>query len=566
MAEASEKPEDGKRLSGEEGISPTDDSYHDLPPSKEFEPIAGSGEATPSRPNTLGRNRTGASTRSSISRTRTHNGYGCDDNEEDSGHDVEGGVPEKDPYDVVWDGGDMDPLNPRSMTMARKWLVVLIVSASSLCVTCTSSIYTSTYGQITEEFHCSRIVATLGLSLFIMGLGVGPMLLGPLSEFYGRRPIYWVSFSMFLIWLIPSAVAKNIQTMLIARFLDGLSGSAFLSVAGGTVGDMFNREQLQLPMLIYTASPFVGPSLGPLIGGFINQYTDWRWTFYVLLIWSGANLGMIMLFVPETYHPILLRNKARKLREETGDERWKSSMDRNTKSIPKTIGLSLQRPFQLLFLEPMVLNLCLFSAILLGILYLFFGAFPLVFIGNHGFSLSQTGMSFLGIFVGMVLGAATDPIWHKNYARLIRQREESTGEIGGSEPEYRLPPSICGAILVPIGLFMFAWTTYSSVHWIVPIIGSTIFGMGTLLVFSGIFTFLVDAYPLYAASSLAANSFARSSFGAAFPLFGVQMYHTLGDQWATSLLAFLTVAMAPFPYLFFVYGKRIRGTSRFATA
>ncbi|KAG4438106.1 hypothetical protein IFR05_006427 [Cadophora sp. M221] len=566
MAEASEKPEDRKRLSGEEGISPTDDSYYDLPPSKEFEPIAGSGDATLSRPNTLGRNKTGASTRSSISRARTHNGYGCDDNEEDSGHDVEGGVPEKDPYDVVWEGGDMDPLNPRSMTLARKWLVVLIVSASSLCVTCTSSIYTSTYGQITKEFDCSRIVATLGLSLFIMGLGVGPMLLGPLSEFYGRRPIYWVSFSMFLIWLIPSAVAKNIQTMLIARFLDGLSGSAFLSVAGGTVGDMFNREQLQLPMLIYTASPFVGPSLGPLIGGFINQYTDWRWTFYVLLIWSGANLGMIMLFVPETYHPILLRNKARQLRQETGDERWKSSMDRNTKSIPKTIGLSLQRPFQLLFLEPMVSNLCLFSAILLGILYLFFGAFPLVFMGNHGFSLSQTGMSFLGIFAGMVLGAATDPIWHRNYARLIRQREERTGEIGGSEPEYRLPPSICGAILVPIGLFMFAWTTYSSVHWIVPIIGSTIFGMGTLLVFSGIFTFLVDAYPLYAASSLAANSFARSSFGAAFPLFGVQMYHTLGDQWATSLLAFLTVAMAPFPYLFFVYGKRIRGTSRFATA
>ncbi|KAH7410685.1 major facilitator superfamily domain-containing protein [Cadophora sp. MPI-SDFR-AT-0126] len=563
MAEASEKTEDGNRLSGE-GLSTTDDSPYDHPPSKEFEPIGGSDGGTPSRPNTLGRNRTGGSTRPSFGRTRTHNGYGCDDNE-DSGQDVEGGAPEKDPFDVVWDGGESDPLNPRSMTLARKWLVVLIVSASSLCVTCTSSIYTSTYGQITKEFHCSRIVATLGLSLFIMGLGIGPMLLGPLSEFYGRRPIYWASFSMFLIWIIPSAVAKNIQTMLIARFLDGLSGSAFLSVAGGTVGDMFNREQLQLPMLIYTASPFVGPSLGPLIGGFINQYTNWRWTFYVLLIWSGANLVMIMLFVPETYHPILLRNKARKLRKETGDERYKSMMDRNNKSISRTIKYSLLRPFQLLFLEPMVLNLCLFSAILLGILYLFFGAFPIVFMGNHGFSLSQTGMSFLGIFVGMVLGAATDPIWHKNYARLIRQREERTGEIGGSEPEYRLPPSICGAILVPIGLFLFAWTTYSSVHWIVPIIGSTIFGMGTLLVFSGIFTFLVDAYPLYAASSLAANSFARSSFGAAFPLFGVQMYHTLGDQWATSLLAFLTVAMAPFPVLFFIYGKRIRGTSRFAS-
>jgi MFS family permease len=266
--------------------------------------------------------------------------------------------------------------------------------------------------------------------------------------------------------------------MLIARFFDGVAGSAFLSVAGGTVGDMFNREQLQLPMLIYTASPFIGPSVGPLVGGFINQYADWRWTFYVLLIWAGANLTMIFFFVPETYHPVLLRNKARKLRKETGDERWKAPMEKTSKSIPKTIGYSLLRPFQLLFLEPMCFNLCLYSAILLGILYLFFGAFPLVFMGNHGFTLSQTGMSFLGIMVGMILGCSTDHFWHMNYVRLIKQREERTGEVGGSEPEYRLPPAIAGGILVPIGLFMFGWTTYSSVHWIVPIIGSTIFGMG----------------------------------------------------------------------------------------
>ena len=298
-------------------------------------------------------------------------------------------------------------------------------------------------------------------------------------------------------------MAQNIQTMLVARFFDGLSGSAFLSVAGGTVGDMFNRQQLQLPMLIYTASPFVGPSLGPLIGGFINQYTTWRWTFYLLLIWAGVNLGMIALLVPETYHPVLLRNKARKLRKETGDERWKAPMEKMNKSIPKTIANSLLRPFQLLLLEPMVLLLCLFSAILLGILYLFFGAFPLVFQGNHGFTLSQTGLTFLGIFVGMVIAAATDPLWHKNYERLIKQREDATGEVGGSEPEYRLPPSIAGAIIVPIGLFMFAWTTYSSVHWIVPIIGSSIFGTG--LVTSFLSSSLHDLIEAFNASNSSAS-------------------------------------------------------------
>ncbi|TVY89136.1 Efflux pump [Lachnellula willkommii] len=559
MAEASDKYDEKVESPGHSTLT------FPLPPSQDIEPEREFADITsPPRPQSRGRQP--ASLHHTISRTRSNNGYGCGE-EDESSEDVEAaGVVEKDPWEVHWDGGDSDPLNPRSFGKARKWVIVIIVSMSSLCVTCTSSIYSSTYNQITKEFHCSRIVATLGLSLFIMGLGIGPMLLSPLSEFYGRRPVYLVSFSMFFIWIIPSAVAQNIQTMLIARFFDGLSGSAFLSVAGGTVGDMFNREQLQLPMLIYTASPFVGPSIGPLFGGFINQYSTWRWTFYMLLIWSGANLGLIALLVPETYHPVLLRNKAQKMRKETGDERWKAPMEKMDKSIPKTIAHSLKRPFQLLVLEPMVTNLCLFSAILLGILYLFFGAFPVVFQGNHDFTLSQVGLSFLGLFVGMCMGTITDPLWHKNYVRLVKQREAATGEVGASEPEYRLPPAIAGAVLVPVGIFLFAWTTYASVHWIVPIIGSSIFGMGTLLVFSGIFTFLVDAYPLYAASSLAANSFARSSFGAAFPLFGVQMYHKLGDQWATSLLGFLTLAMMPFPYIFFRYGKKIRGKSRFATA
>lgn len=95
------------------------------------------------------------------------------------------------------------------------------------------------------------------------------------QKFYGRRPIYVVSFTFFVIWLIPCAVAQNIQTMLIARFLDGVAGSAFLSVAGGTIGDMFDRSKLQAPMMIYSASPFIGPPVGPIIADFINYFTNW---------------------------------------------------------------------------------------------------------------------------------------------------------------------------------------------------------------------------------------------------------------------------------------------------
>ncbi|ETI19259.1 hypothetical protein G647_09091 [Cladophialophora carrionii CBS 160.54] len=469
--------------------------------------------------------------------------------------------PEKD-FEVGWDGPD-DPMNPKNMTPTRKWLVVVTLAFGSLCVTCTSSLYTITYEQMDAEFGNSRIVATLGLSLFVFGLGLSPMILGPLSEFYGRRPIYIFGYIFFTVWLFPCAFAQNIQTVLIARFLDGFSGSAFLSVAGGTVGDMFNRDQLQAPMMIYTASPFIGPGLGPIIGGFINYNTSWRWSYYVLLIWSGVMLLVITLFVPETYMPVVLRKKAQIKRRETGDDRWKAPIEIHEKSIFWTVVRSLYRPFILLFLEPMCFNLCLFSAILLGILYLFFGAFNLVFTEVYNFKLWQIGLSFLGLMIGMILAILSDPIWHKNYMRLLDKHEANTGE-RKSEPEYRLPPSVFGGWFAVVGLFWFAWTIYPGIHPIVPIIGSGFFGFGIILVFTGVFTFLVEAYPLYAASALSANSFARSSFAGAFPLFGVQMYNKLGFHWATSFLAFLCLVMAPFPYLFFIYGERLRRKSRFS--
>jgi MFS family permease len=164
-------------------------------------------------------------------------------------------TPYSDEAFLVFFTGDDDPRSPRSMAPARKWLIVTIMATTSLCVACTSSLYSATSEQIEKEFHVSSTVATLGLSLFVFGLGLSPMILAPMSEFYGRKWIYVLSTFSFVVWLIPCAVAKNIETLIVARFFNGLAGAAFLSVAGGTVGDLFPRESLQAPMMLYTASP-----------------------------------------------------------------------------------------------------------------------------------------------------------------------------------------------------------------------------------------------------------------------------------------------------------------------
>lgn len=190
----------------------------------------------------------------------------------------------------------------------------------------------------------------------------------------------------------------------------------------------------------------------------------------------------------------LLRRKAQKLRKETGDDRWKAPIEKMQRSVAETVLRSMYRPLLLLALEPMCLNLCIFSAILLGILYLFFGAFQLVFASVYGFTLWQRGLCFMGLFVGMIFAILSDPFWRRNYARLERNYQ-ATHKNDEFQPEWRLPPgefglvtehrqrlitfpAVLGGPLVTIGLFIFAWTVYPNVHWIAPIIGSVLFGAG----------------------------------------------------------------------------------------
>ncbi|KAK0742503.1 major facilitator superfamily domain-containing protein [Apiosordaria backusii] len=420
--------------------------------------------------------------RLSLNRERSNNGYGVDDLVDHSSDDdveaVQLGAPDAltDPFEVTWDGGDNDPLCPRSMPAWRKWMIIFITSVGSFCVTNGSAIYTASYAQMISEFHTSRIVVTLGLSFYVLGIALGPFW-SPLAEFYGRRPIYLASFLFFMIFLIPSAVARNIQTMIVSRFFQGLAGSAFLSVSGGTVSDLFTHDKMLMPMAIFSLSPFVGPSTGPLIGGVMVMFAEWRWMHYYLLILSGALLLSIAVFVPETYHPVLLARKAAKIRKETGDSRYYAPIERSTKSIPVTVGLSLLRPFQILFFEPMALILNIYTAMLLGLLYLFFGAFPLIFSTNHNFNLWQIGLTFTGLLVAMIIACCVTPLWN-NFRHTLKERRRKKTGVLKDEPEDQLPQVIVGAPLITGGLFWFGFASTPDVHWIVPLIGSGVFGLG----------------------------------------------------------------------------------------
>ncbi|KAL3259627.1 hypothetical protein ABHI18_005223 [Aspergillus niger] len=472
-------------------------------------------------------------------------------------YDYSGSGTRDDPYLVHWLPND--PRNPVLWSPVTRWFITITAAVATLVVALVSSAYTGGVAQIIDEFHVSTEVATLGVSLFVLGFAIGPLLWAPLSEMYGRQLLFIVTYGALTAFNAGCVGVHSAADLMILRFFAGAFGSSLLANAGGVIADMFPASERGLAMAIFASAPFLGPVLGPIIGGFVGMGAGWRWVMGLLAILSGTLWILGTLMIPETYPPVLLRKRAARLSELTG-RYYVSGLEHNrdTVSLRDHFVAALSRPWILLFREPIVLLLSIYMAIINGTLYMFFAAFPIVYQQTRGWNQGIGGLAFLGIAVGMIL-ALVYIIPDNN--RFIRIQETNNGK---APPEARLPPALFGSVALPIGLFWFAWTNQSSIHWMASITAGVPFGFGMVVVFLSVVNYLIDSYTIFAASVLAANTVLRSLFGAAFPLFTSYMFNSWGIHWASSLPAFLALACVPFPFLFYRYGAAIRRRSKFA--
>ncbi|KAI9727718.1 MAG: MFS siderochrome iron transporter 1 [Chrysothrix sp. TS-e1954] len=469
----------------------------------------------------------------------------------------EGAGTQDDPYVVLWIDGDAR--NPKLYSKVKKWIITAIAALSTIAVALLSSVYAGGREDIVHEFDISDEVFTLGVSLFVLGFALGPLLWAPLSEIFGRQILYVVTYGALTAFTAGAAGSNNIQTLLVLRCLAGAVGSSPLTGAVGVIADMFDAEERGPAMAMFAAAPFLGPVLGPIIGGYIGQTIGWRWIQGVMAVFTGVLWLVGTLVIPETYAPVLQRQRARKLSQMTGKVyRSRADVDQGHPTFRKVFLTALLRPWQLLFREPIVLLLSIYMAIIYGTLYMLLNAFPIVYQQDRGWSPGEGGLAFLGIAVGSFLAIAY-ALWdNKRYIRVSDRWQ------GFAPPEARLPCVMVGGILVPIGFFWFAWTNYPSIHFLIPIAAGIPMGAGMIMIFLGVVSYLIDSYALFAASVLAANGVLRSLFGAVFPLFTTQMYNSLGIHWASSIPAFLALACAPLPFLFYTYGAAIRSKSKYA--
>lgn len=457
--------------------------------------------------------------------------------------------------------------DPTHWSIRRKWTVTALVSCLYFNSTITSSVGTGATAQYIAQFGISQEVAALVLSIYMVGFCIGPPLWAPLSELYGRRIVNYISVPGYFFFNIGCALAPNIQTLLVCRFLVGLFAAAPQSNSGGTISDIWLPKVRLWPMFTYSLSAFMGPTLGPLVGGFLAgddvESERWRWIYWMLCLLSAVSMALVVAIQSESYAPVLLNRKARRLRAETGrndilapGETLKEDGTLAPISWSELIRVHVGRPFHMLFTEAPLMYATLWTSFCYAIIFLFFEAYPVVFSGTYGFNAGEVGLAFLAIGLGIGLSA---PIVGWFNGRSIKARIAAGDK---PVPESRLPQVALSAPLFAIGFFWFGWTARASINWIVPILAGIPIGISLMLAFNSLATYAAECYHIYTASALAAMAFSRCLFAIFVPLFGRQMFDHLGTGWASSLLGFVSIAAIPVPFVFLKYGTAIRQRSK----
>ncbi|EFY85929.1 MFS multidrug transporter, putative [Metarhizium acridum CQMa 102] len=451
-----------------------------------------------------------------------------------------------------------DPNHPRNWSNSRKWYISFCTSLLAMTGNLASSIPSGSLKHISQDFHISEQAAGLTVTLYLLGYCTGPFLFAPLSEFYGRRPIFRVSFPSFVLFSFLCAFATNFATLLIARFLAGTCVSAVLCNAPGVLADLWDHLERGNAMAIFSTSVWVGPSLGPIISGFLVLHRNWRWGFYVVLWLSGA-ATLFMLTIPETNEAVILLERARRIRKAgiRGYENVQTEYEAANLTLSSIYKTALTRPWALLF-DAISFLCAVYMALIFTLQYMLFTIYPMVFQEKRGWNEGIGQLPLLGTVVGAVAGAA---IIH-----LDTKRRKDKLEAGHSlEPEDRLIMGMVGGVGFAVTMFWFSWTAqYNWIHWSVPTIAGAFLSTALILTFVSCLNYLVDSYVDCAASAMAVNTVARSIGSAFAPLFTANMFHTLGIGGGGSLIGGAASILAVFPFAFYRYGQAIRSRSKYS--
>ncbi|KAF9461092.1 major facilitator superfamily domain-containing protein [Collybia nuda] len=433
-----------------------------------------------------------------------------------------------------------DSRNPMNFSQRRKWVMTVMGCSFTILVAASATSYPMGFPTMIPELNCTEYQATLGLSI----------------EEFGRQPLYIVSTIVYMLMHLMMALAPNIQTVIVARLLQGAVGSTGATVVAGTITDLWATHEVGLPMAIFSTLGIAANGMGAVAAGWVDMDTrlGWRWIQWLHLIITGVYCILVPIILKETRASILLLKMADELRKKNPGVNYRVKAYEIKPSFRTLMWISCSRPIYLLCTEPIVISNSLWIGFAWGIFYCMIQSVPGLFETLYMFNNGAVGTVFATMVVGSVIGFFTNLCQERLYARNFSKRG----------PEGRLYLAFVAAFLFPVAMFIYAWTARPDVHWIAPVIGITIYMWATYTIYLAVFAYLADCYGVYASSALAGQSLSRNIMGAAFPLFTQVMFRNLTYKWANTLFACIAVLMIPIPYILFVYGPIIRGWSKFS--
>lgn len=497
--------------------------------------------------------------------------------EEKVGADEEAKEPkdkENDYIMVDYEGPD-DPENPYNWPLYQKVFFAFEIGFLTVSVYMGSAIYTPGVQFLMEDLGISQVKATLPLTMFVIGYGLGPMVFSPMSEnaAFGRTSIYIITLFFFFILQIPQSFGQgthSLASLTVLRFLSGIFASPALATGGASFGDVVTLPYMPVGIASWSMAAVCGPSLGPLIGAALvnGSHGEWVWTFRFMMIISGVCFIVLGFGLPESYGKTILRRKAQRLRKVTGNDKIISEGELENKHLtPREVAIdTLWRPIEISLFEPVVLSINLYIALIYSIMYLWFEAFPIVFVETYHFTLVELGVSYVSVMIGIAIGAVIYIIIIYN----AFTKKFLTGQGESITPEVFLPSAILGAVMMPIGIFIFGWAAKADQHWIGPMIGAGAFAFGAFLIFQTLFNYMAMSFPRYMASVFAGNDLFRSVIAGCFPLFASALFNNLKGSgkfpvgWGSTILGFISVAMIAIPVSFQLFGPKIRARSKYA--
>lgn len=431
---------------------------------------------------------------------------------------------------ISFDHSDLD--NPRNFSRLRKWTIVGAITLIDLSVSWGASGYSPAQTSFIADFAISERLGVLGLSLYVLGLALGPMTIAPLSEHYGRTMLYVVPYGTYLLLLAGTATVQTLAGFLALRFFSGVFASVTIANFGGTIADLWPRHEVGVAMSIFLWAAVCGSPSGYFLLSFVAQYKGWRDVFWALLgVCGGLWVVLVVVLVGgdnETRHSVLLRRRARRMNAQRhGSHEVEVPEEMKKKSLQQLFGVTLSRPFRFLATEPIVVFAATYNGYLYGLSFLFNGAFSLIFgAKGYGFDTIGVGSCFLGLVLGISLGPFINLWQEHHYQTRIRSagsrtQSDNNGNTAHHEhlpniPEARVQLGKLAAVLLPISLLWFAWTSppQYAIHWITPVLATVLFGYSfyTLILMS--YLYVEDSFMVYSASALAGVGLARNLAGA----------------------------------------------------